>query len=68
MNDWMLWIGRLAGVVGALICAVGILARVTGHFWISGYQVGTLFQGGIAAMVAGCFCFLWVQTRRHSDH
>jgi hypothetical protein len=57
--DAMLLIGRLVGVVGVLICAAAVVVRLGGHFLLSGYQVGTLFLAGIAAMVAGCLCLLW---------
>jgi hypothetical protein len=64
MNDTMLWIGRAAGVVGLLLCAVAVVARVTGLFFLAGYQVGTVLQAGTAAMIAGCLAFLWVLAGR----
>jgi hypothetical protein len=60
MNDVLLWIGRVAGVVGALMCVAAILVRVGGQYWVAGYQVGTLLLAGSAAMVGGCFLLLWV--------
>ena len=57
-------LGRLAGIVGVLVCALAVVVRVGGHFLLAGYQVGTLFLAGIAAMVAGCFCLLWVIAAR----
>jgi hypothetical protein len=47
MDEVLLWLGRLMGVVGALVCAVAL-----------GFEIGTLFLGGTAAMVAGCLCLL----------
>jgi hypothetical protein len=64
MNGRLLWIGRVAGVVGFLVCAVAGLARLSGLFWLGGFQVGTLLLGGIALMCAACVCFLWVLTAR----
>jgi len=64
MNDVLLWLGRLAGVVGALLCVAAIAIRVGGQYWMGGYQVGTLLLAGSAAMVGGCLCFLWVLTSR----
>lgn len=58
MDIMLLWIGRFAGVCGALLCAGVMLFRLRGIFFIGGFQVGTLFQFGIAAMVFACACFL----------
>jgi hypothetical protein len=64
MNDAMLWIGRAAGVVGLLLCAVAVVARFAGQYFVAGYQVGTMLQAGTAAMIAGCLAFLWVLSGR----
>ena len=64
MNDVLLWVGRVAGVVGALLCVAAIAIRIGGQFWFAGYQTGTLLLAGSAAMVGGCLCFLWVLTGR----
>ena len=64
MNDSMLWIGRAAGVVGLLLCAVAVGARFAGQYFIAGYQVGTVLQAGTAAMIAGCLAFLWALAGR----
>jgi hypothetical protein len=64
MNNALLWLGRGAGVIGALICAVAIVARVTGKYWLADFQTGTLLTAGSAAMIAGCFCLLWTLTQR----
>ncbi|MDQ2918030.1 MAG: hypothetical protein M3R40_12920 [Pseudomonadota bacterium] len=60
--DVLLWIGRLVGVVGVLVCALAAVVRVGGNYVFGGYQVGTLLLAGSAAMVAGCFVLLWVLT------
>ena len=62
--DGLLWAGRLVGVTGVLICVLAVIVRLGGHYLLGGFQVGTLFLGGIAAMVAGCLCLLWVATAR----
>jgi hypothetical protein len=64
MNDLMLWLGRLAGVVGLLLVAVAVGVRLTGAYWLGGFQVGTMLLGGTAALVAGCFALLLVLTAR----
>ena len=44
MNDMLLWVGRIAGVVGALLCAGAIVVRLGGVYWIAGYQVGKSYR------------------------
>ena len=61
----LLKLGWLAGIVGVLFCIVGIGVRLSGAFWIGGFQVGTLLQAGVAGLVFGCFCMLAYLTRKH---
>ncbi len=61
----LLKLGWLAGIVGVLLCIVGIGVRLSGAFWIGGFQVGTLLQAGVAGLVFGCFCMLAYLTRNH---
>ena len=49
MENLLLWIGRLAGVLGILVCAVAFGARLTGMWNLGGFQVGALLQSGMAA-------------------
>ncbi len=58
------WLGRLAAVAGVLLSAVSGLLRLLGHYWIGGFQVGTLLLGGITLMVFACLCYL-VLIERH---
>ena len=64
MDGVLMVTGRVFGVVGLVICAVAIVGRLSGAYWLGGFQIGTLFQAGIAAMTAGCLCFLWVLAAR----
>jgi hypothetical protein len=64
MNDLFLWFGRAAGVGGVLLCVLAAVARISGHYWIGAFQVGTLLQAGIATMIVGCLSFLAVLTER----
>lgn len=57
MQTLLLWIGRFAGFVGAIVCAAAAVARVTGTWSIGGFQVGTILQGGMAAMLLGCLAY-----------
>jgi hypothetical protein len=58
MNVLLLWIGRVAGCGGAFLCAVAAIARISGHYWLGSFQVGTLLLAGMAIMIAGCLGFL----------
>ena len=58
MKSLLLWSGRLAGLAGTAICVVAALTRVSGLYWLGGFQAGTLLQAGMASMVLGCLCFL----------
>ncbi len=64
MDNFLLWLGRAAGAGGAAMCVAVGLARLAGHYWIGGFQTGTLMQAGIAAMAFGSFCLLVLLTRR----
>lgn len=62
MNNLLLLVGRLAGVAGLLVCLVAFGVRLTGTYFLGGFQLGTLVLAGIAAMIAGCFCLLLALT------
>ncbi len=64
MLDLLVWIGGLAGVAGVGLCALAVVTRLLGDFWLGGFQVGTLLQAGVAAMVLGCLSFLAALTER----
>ena len=57
MASLLTWIGRLVGCLGVLICAVTLIARVTGTWAVGGIQIGTLLQLGVAAMVLACLAY-----------
>lgn len=46
---------NLVGVLGALLCFVTGLARVTGNYYLAGFEAMTIFSGGIGLMVFGIF-------------
>lgn len=58
MNATLLPLGRLAGLVGFLLCLVAGLARLAGMHWFAGFEIVTVLQIGIGGMVFGCFCLL----------
>jgi hypothetical protein len=69
MNNLLLWLGRVAGVGGVSLCVVAAVARISGHYFLGSFQVGTLLQAGMAMMIAGCLGLLAVLTERsNTDH
>ncbi|MBP6653937.1 MAG: hypothetical protein KAX66_01690 [Propionivibrio sp.] len=61
----LLKLGWLAGIVGVLLCILSVGLRLTGAFWLGGFQIGTLLLAGVAGLVFGCFCMLGYLTRKH---
>ncbi|GIX28409.1 MAG: hypothetical protein KatS3mg123_2290 [Burkholderiales bacterium] len=66
METLLLWIGRLAGLAGVLVCAVAVAVRLSGAYWLAGFQAGTLLLAGMAAMLMGCLSLLMLLTSRVS--
>jgi hypothetical protein len=64
MDDFLLLIGRSAGIVGVLLSVVAGAMRGTGAYALGSFQAGTLLLVGMAAMIVGCLCFLTVLTNR----
>ncbi len=64
MRKLLVWIGRLAGIAGVALCAVAVVARLVGAYWLAGFQVGTLLLVGVAGMVLGCLAYLAALTER----
>lgn len=64
MDRLLLLVGRLAGLLGLGLCLIAAVSRLSGNFWVAGFQVGTLLQAGIGALIVGCFLLLWVLCER----
>ena len=58
MDEALLWLGRLAGFIGAIVCAGTFALRFSGQYTVGGFEIGTLFLGGTSGMVFACFCLL----------
>lgn len=63
MDQLLLTLGRIAGLAGAAVFVFAVAARLFGAYWLGGFQVGTLLQAAIAAMVFGCFSLLLALVR-----
>jgi hypothetical protein len=64
MESLLLWMGRIAGIVGLAISALAAYQRLTGAYFAGGFQVGTLLLAGITGMLVACLCLLLVLTER----
>ena len=58
MDNALMTIGRIAGVVGILVCAVAIIGRLLGNYHMLGFEAVTLLHGGTSVVVIGCFLLL----------
>lgn len=56
--------GKLLGIIGIVMCIVGGITRLTGHYTLGGFPAITLFEGGTGVVVAGCFFLLWALVTR----
>jgi hypothetical protein len=57
MSNLLIFIARLAGLLGVVLVAASVGARLLGIFFIGTLQVGTLFQASIASMVLGTLAY-----------
>lgn len=64
LQRFLLWVGRLAGLVGVLICAVAVVARLSGAHQMMGFEAGSVLQAGVTLMVLGCLGYLALLARR----
>ena len=58
MESLLLWVGRLAGIAGVLVCLLAIALRFRGVYNFAGFQIGTLLLAGIGAMLLGCLAYV----------
>lgn len=58
MNGFLVWIARLAAIggVGMMLLAVG--GRLSGLYWLAGFQMGTILQVGMAMVLVGCLGYV----------
>lgn len=52
------WLARVAGLVGIAAIVVAVLGRIVGLYWLGSFQVGTVLQGGMAAVLLACLAYL----------
>jgi len=59
MNAFLLRTGQLVGLLGMVLMALSVVARLTGRFALGDFQIGTLLLASVGAVTAGCFLLLW---------
>lgn len=56
-------LGTAAGVAGVLVCVGSGLMRMTGGYYLAGFELTTLFNAGVGMMVFACLAKLEAQSR-----
>ena len=59
MNGLIQLTGHAASILGILVCLITGLTRLTGSYYVLGFEAQTLFIGGIALMVMACLARLY---------
>jgi type IV secretory pathway VirB2 component (pilin) len=54
MRQLLTLTGSIAGLFGILICAISGLARISGFYYVAGYEATTVFTVGAGIMVFAC--------------
>ncbi len=65
METLLIWTARITGLAGVVFYVIAGAVRLSGAYWLGGFQVITLLQAGVASMVLGCFCLLMVLLERN---
>jgi hypothetical protein len=62
-----MWVtlGRIAGLLGLVLCVIAAGTRITGNFHLGPVSADSLLSAGTAGMVAGCFLLLLAHTKSH---
>jgi hypothetical protein len=63
MNQLMTYAGHAEGILGALVCLVSGLARVSGSYHFANFEATTLFMVGVGLMVFACMMKLELLSR-----
>jgi hypothetical protein len=58
MQVVLIWIARSAGIAGVLVMVLAVLVRLSGDYWLGGFQVGTILQAGMAMTLVACLGYI----------
>jgi hypothetical protein len=67
MRTLLVWIARLAGVLGIATIAVAFGARLAGAYWLGSFQAGTILQAGMAAVLVACLAYVAIIVERPGE-
>jgi hypothetical protein len=54
MHQVLNFTGSTTAAIGILLCAISGLARISGFYYLAGYQSTTIFSVGTGLMVFAC--------------
>ena len=58
MRRILVWAARLAAAAGIAVMALAAVVRLSGDYWLGGFQVGTLLEVGMALTLVACLGYL----------
>lgn len=56
--------GNIVALAGVLLTAAAGVTRILSHYYLGGFEVMTLFVGGMGLMLIGCLAKLHQLTRQ----
>ncbi len=67
MNKTIALGGNVVSLAGVLLTVTAGVARVTGHYHLAGFEVMTLFVGGMGLMLIGSLAKLHTLTNQRGE-
>ena len=58
MNKMIAYFGTIVGLAGVVLTIGAGVGRATGHYYFAGFEMLTLFSGGVGLMVMACLAKL----------
>ena len=58
MKKYIELVGNVTAIIGIIICVAAGLVRLSGNYFVFGFETQTLFLGSIAIMVFACLAKL----------
>jgi len=62
MNKMIAYFGNAVGLAGLVLTVAAGVGRATGHYYFAGFEMLTLFSGGVGLMVMACLAKLQLLT------
>jgi len=58
MREMLLWVGRIAGLLGVVLAVIAVALRLGGSYQLGHFQSITILLAGNSAMVAACLAYI----------